>query len=143
MGANPEIAERQTIFFDGVCNLCNSSVNFVIDRDKKEKFTFAALQSDYAKSQLGEAVNLDELESIVLQKNGRTYTRSDAALEIARGLGGGWTFLYGFKLLPRFLRDWAYDLIARNRYRWFGKRESCRMPTPALKARFLDSQDVA
>lgn len=143
MGANPEIEEQQIIFFDGVCNLCNSSVNFVIDRDSREIFAFATLQSQFAKEQLGQTIAPDQLESVVLLKKGRIYTQSDAALEIARGLGGAWSLFYGFKLVPRPIRDWVYRWVARNRYRWFGKLDSCRVPTPELKSRFLDSRDVA
>lgn len=133
-----------TIFFDGVCNLCNSSVNFVIDRDKNRRFSFASLQSEYARSRLaGFDVDPADLESILLLKGEKLYKKSDAALEIARQLSGGWKWLYAFKIVPAFLRDLVYDLIGKNRYRMFGQSDSCRMPTPELKERFLDSYDVA
>ena len=130
--------EKQVIFFDGVCNLCNSSVNFVIDRDKNKVFRYAALQSDYAAEQLGPlGVDLSKLESIVLYKDGKVYDKSSAALNIARQLSGGWSLFYGFIVLPKFLRDFVYNIIARNRYRWFGKKNECRIPTPELRELFV------
>jgi predicted DCC family thiol-disulfide oxidoreductase YuxK len=127
------------ILFDGVCNFCNSSVNFVIDRDQRKKFKFAALQSDIGKKMLS---NLDQgsfgnYDSVILIKNNRIYKKSGAALEICLDLQGFWKLLYVFKILPWFIRDLFYDLIAKNRYRWFGKTEACRLPDPELKDRFL------
>lgn len=124
-----------TILFDGVCNLCNASVNFIIDRDPKGYFRFAALQSDAAKA-LGEAPNGDP-DSIVLLEDGVRYEQSTAALRIARRLSGLWPVLYAGIILPRPLRDLVYRFIARNRYKWFGRRDACRLPSPELKARFL------
>ena len=121
--------------FDGVCNLCNGAVTFIIDRDPDAYFTFAPLQSEMAHDLLGEAA--ERLESIVLVENGKHYTESTAALRIARRLRGPWPLLYGFVVVPKALRDSVYRFIAANRYRWFGKRESCRLPTPELKKRFL------
>lgn len=138
MGTDSEI--NNIIFFDGVCNLCNSSVNFVIDRDPEAKFTFAPLQSDFANDTL-KSTNVDshDLESIIFLSNGKFYSRSRAALEIANKMKGIWPMLYVFIIVPRFVRDFIYNWIAKNRYKWFGKRESCRIPTPELKARFVDS----
>ncbi len=134
--------EDHVILFDGVCNLCNSSVNFIIDRDRAGRFKFAALQSDEAVAYLGITDSLGAndpalLQSVVLYENGRLYTKSTAALRIARHLDGGWPLFYGFIVVPRPIRDAAYDIIARNRYRWFGECDACRLPTPALKQRFL------
>ncbi|MEQ8473306.1 MAG: DCC1-like thiol-disulfide oxidoreductase family protein [Marinoscillum sp.] len=141
MGSTDEVNDH-VILFDGVCNLCNSSVNFIIDRDNGH-FRFASLQSGFAKTQLGlQNSDTGSLDSIVVLKRKCLLYKSDAALEIARHLSGGWKLLYGFKILPKPFRDWFYDLIARNRYRWFGKRDSCRIPTPELKERFLDSGDL-
>lgn len=140
MGANSEIMpqQEQFILFDGVCNLCNSSVNFVIDRDTKNQFKFASLQSEFGQEQvqrLGE--DPGQLNSIVLIEGDRFYRKSTAALRIARRLSGGWPLLFAFVIIPPFLRDMAYDFIAKNRYRWFGKEDTCRIPTPELSHRFL------
>lgn len=127
------------ILFDGVCNFCNSSVNFVIDRDHKKKFKFAALQSDIGKDLLSNLGlnSLGNYDSVILIKNNKVYKKSAAALEICLNLQGFWKWLYVFKVLPWFIRDLFYDLIAKNRYRWFGKTEACRVPEPGLKERFL------
>jgi len=134
MSYNPYI-----ILFDGVCNLCNGSVNFVLDRDKKKKFKFGALQSDIGKELLRKynvqhSVNYD---SVVLIKNNKVYKKSSAALEVAKHLGGIWPALYVFKIIPSFIRDFIYDLISKNRYRIFGRTETCRLPEPGIKERFL------
>ena len=133
MGTNSEI-----VFFDGVCNLCNSSVNFLIDRDPSEKFKFAALQSDLAQEILL-PLNIDpsDLDSFVFYDGEKAFRRSRAALEIARRMRGGWPLLYGFIIIPGFIRDLVYNYVAKNRYKWYGKQDACRGPTPELKARFL------
>src|SRR5262249_11131123 len=117
------------ILFDGVCNLCNSSVDFIIRRDRRARFRFASLQSAPARLLLRE-FGLDDSDpkSIVLIENGRAYCRSTAALRIARRLCGPWPLFYVLIVIPPALRDWIYDLMARNRYRWFGRRETCRVP---------------
>jgi predicted DCC family thiol-disulfide oxidoreductase YuxK len=131
---------ERIIFFDGVCNLCNGAVNFVIDRDKKGRFKLAALQSEEAKPFLkGAGLDKDELSTILLYEDGKMYKKSTAALRIARNLDGLWPLLYVFMIVPRFIRDGVYSWIAKNRYKWFGKKDSCRMPTPDLKARFLST----
>jgi predicted DCC family thiol-disulfide oxidoreductase YuxK len=133
-------APTSVVFFDGVCNLCNGTVQFLIDRDKRELLRFAPLQSEAAKAML-EGRDLDRtresLDSVLLLEGDTLYARSDAALRIARRLSGAWPVLYVLILVPRFLRDAIYDFIARRRYRWFGRTEACRVPTPALRARFL------
>lgn len=129
---------RQIVLFDGVCNLCNGWVNFVIDRDPRGRFAFAPLQSataDELLKQRGYARN--PLESIVLADGARVYDRSSAVLRIVRGLSGLWPLLYGLILIPRPVRDVMYDWVARRRYRWFGREASCRIPTPELRQRFL------
>ncbi|MTI22171.1 DUF393 domain-containing protein [Fulvivirga sp. RKSG066] len=137
MGASAQVA-KDTIFFDGVCNLCNGAINFVIDRDERKKYQFAPLQSEAADKHLP-----DEFKSlntiVLLTKEGRLYKKSRAALEISKYIGGLWFLLYGFVIVPRFIRDGVYDFIATNRYKWFGKRDTCRMPSPELKERFLES----
>ena len=130
------------VLFDGVCNLCNGAVNFIIDHDPEGYFTFAALQSEEAVPRLAEFGRLpDSLaaapDSIVLIEGGRLYERSDAVLRIARRLSGLWPLAYIFVVLPKPLRDALYGWIAANRYRWFGKQDACRIPTPELRARFL------
>ncbi|MPR34111.1 thiol-disulfide oxidoreductase DCC family protein [Salmonirosea aquatica] len=126
------------VYFDGVCNLCNSAVNFLIDRDKKGRLKFASLQSEAGKVVLQRLGLLaQDYDSFILLVNGKPYQKSEAAVEVMKLLGGGWSLLYGFRIIPRAWRDWLYTRIAQNRYRWFGKRTECRLPTPQLRARFL------
>lgn len=126
------------VLFDGVCNLCNSSVQFILKRDKKKKFLFGSLQGE-AGQKLLQQFNLptDNFHSFVLIEGASVYTQSTAALRMARHLKGGWQLLYGFIILPKFLRDGVYKWIATNRYKWFGKRETCRIPTAEERSRFL------
>ncbi|HEX6890201.1 MAG TPA: thiol-disulfide oxidoreductase DCC family protein [Chryseolinea sp.] len=126
------------VLFDGVCNLCNGTVKFIIKRDRSSKFLFASLQSDFGQTQLLR-LGLDptQLHSIIVLENGKFYERSDAALKIASGLARPWPALGMFRVLPRSLRDWVYDLIAKNRYKVFGKQESCMIPTPEMKTKFV------
>ena len=127
------------IFFDGVCNLCNASVRFVIARDPRRYFRFASLQSDAALRILpGRGHDPALLSSVVLLEGGRLYERSTAALRIARHLRGPWPALSLLLVIPRPLRDFAYDRVANNRYRWFGRQDSCMVPTPALRDRFVE-----
>ena len=130
------------IFFDGVCNLCNGFVQFVIRHDPEGRFRFAALQSDAARHLLAAhglppTALAAEPDSVLLLSGGRLYSHSTAVLRIARGLGGGWQLAGVGGLLPRAWRDALYRFVARHRYRWFGRQESCMLPTPALKERFL------
>jgi predicted DCC family thiol-disulfide oxidoreductase YuxK len=126
------------IFFDGFCNLCNGAIQFTITRDHRNIFKFSSLQSDYAK-QLLIPLQIDPLKgnSLVLLEDGKVYERSTAALRIARKLKGLWPLLYGFIIIPTFIRDWFYNYVAKNRYTWFGKRANCWVPTKELKAKFL------
>lgn len=127
------------ILFDGVCNLCNGFVNFVIARDPAGRFRFGPLQSPAAQRLLGSIDSRESWpDSLVFVDNGRIWTRSAAALRVARGLTFPWPLVYVFVVVPRPLRDWIYNRVARNRYRWFGKQAVCMMPTPALRARFID-----
>jgi predicted DCC family thiol-disulfide oxidoreductase YuxK len=130
--------QNYIVLFDGVCNFCNSTVNFIIERDKKNIFQFAPLQESAGKSLLQQyQLDTKDLDSIVLIKNKKAYIKSDAALEIAKDLAGLWKILVVFKIIPTFLRDKVYDFIAANRYRIFGKKESCSIPTPELRAKFI------
>ena len=127
-----------TILFDGVCNFCNASINFIIDRDSKVIFKFAALQSEVGQELLKKfSLKTNDFDSIVAIDCDKVYQKSDAALEIARRMNGIWKIFYAFKFIPAFLRNPVYDLIARNRFRIFGRTDACRIPTPELKARFL------
>ena len=127
-----------TILFDGVCNFCNASINFMIDKDIKGIFKFAALQSEVGQELLKKfRLKTSDFDSIVAIEGDKVYQKSDAALEIARKMDGIWKIFYAFKIIPAFLRNPIYDLIARNRYRFFGRTDACRIPTPELKARFL------
>lgn len=126
------------IFFDGICNLCNGFVQFVINHDPNGQFKFAPLQSAAAEQLLQNLPRAsNQPDSVLLLEDGKLYRESTAALRILRQLNHGWPLLYIFIVLPPFLRDWIYKLIAKNRYRWFGQRESCMLPTPELKSRFL------
>lgn len=138
MAVDSKKNKKMTVLFDGVCNFCNASINFVIDRDKKGIFKFAALQSDIGQEILKKyGLKQTNFDSIILEKEGKIYQKSDAALEIARNMDGLWKVFYIFKIIPSFLRNPVYNLIAKNRYRVFGRTDACRIPTPELKARFL------
>jgi predicted DCC family thiol-disulfide oxidoreductase YuxK len=127
------------ILFDGVCNLCNGFVQFVIAHDPAARFQFAALQSDSARRLLARLDGLGGIpDSVVLVESGRVYTRSSAALRIARGLPFPWSLARALIVVPRPLRDWVYDRVARHRYRWFGRKNVCMMPAPDVRARFLE-----
>jgi len=125
------------VFFDGFCNLCSSSVLFIIKRDSKAQFKFFSLQSldlREIKSKYHVAALPDSL--LLIDRN-RLFVKSSAALRIAKNLDGVWPLFYGFIIVPAPIRDWMYDLIAKNRYKWFGKRNSCMIPTAELEARFI------
>lgn len=131
--------QHPILLFDGVCNLCNQSVQWVLKRDYQAQFRFASLQSPTGKRLLKQYnLNTDALDSVVLIHQNKAYIKSDVPLETARLLGGFWQFAHIFKFVPRFLRDRVYQFIAANRYRWFGKEESCWLPTPKWKNRFLE-----
>lgn len=127
------------ILFDGVCNLCNGTVQFVIKHDPDEYFRFASLQSQAGKGLLKEHDLQRSLNTVILIEGGKFYEKSDAVLKIAGRLRG-WKLLSVFWILPKPIRDFVYDLISRNRYYWFGKRESCMLPTAENKKRFLNEQ---
>jgi len=125
------------LLFDGVCNLCNSYVQFVIERDPKAQFIFAPLQSEVGEEVMKKNdLSTEALSTVMLLKNGRLYTESDVALEVTKELSGLWSVFYVFKIVPGFIRNPIYRWIAKNRYRWFGKKAVCMVPTEALKARF-------
>lgn len=129
---------RPVVFFDGVCNLCNRSVQFIIKHDEAGKFMFASLQSDYAQKELGVAFNPEaRAESLKLLENGKLYVRSSAALRIARRLSGAWSILFVFYIIPAFIRDFFYNLVSKNRYRIWGRTAHCQIPDQHTKERFL------
>ena len=130
---------KQIILFDGVCNLCNGAVQFIIKRDKKDVFRYAALQSDLGKQLMSERnIDASQIDSIILIDPGVAfYIKSDAALEIGKQLSGYGIISSVLLWIPSSVRDIVYDIIARNRYKWYGKKEECMIPTPELKAKFL------
>lgn len=129
------------VLFDGVCNFCNSSVNFIIRRDKEGYFKFAPLQSDVAGELLADKdVDREETDSIILIEEGEVFLYSTAALMIARKLDGNWPLFYAFIYIPAPIRDFFYKQFAKRRYKMFGKKDQCMIPTPAMRARFLNDQ---
>lgn len=136
---NMPLIPDNLVLFDGVCNLCNTSVQFIIERDPKQKFYFSSLQSETGKFLLQKyKIDTQNTDSLVLIQNGKAYIKSTAALRIASQLKGPVKILSILRILPKFLRNLAYDIVAKNRYLWFGKREHCMIPSPALRKRFLD-----
>ncbi len=126
------------ILFDGVCNLCNGAVNFIIEKDKKNVFKFAALQSEIGLKLISKFnIDTSKLDSIILIDDEKYYEKSTAALHISKNLSGVYPLLFGFIIIPKFIRDPVYDYIAKNRYKWFGKKESCMIPTQELRNKFL------
>lgn len=130
-------ANHPLVLFDGVCNLCNSSVNFIIRKDKKALFRFVPSQSEKGKHLIDKHFRNFDLQTVVLIHNDTTYTKSDAFLKIMNKLGGFWKIFSILWIIPRPVRDFFYDLIARNRYRIFGKKDRCMIPSPEIKKRFI------
>jgi predicted DCC family thiol-disulfide oxidoreductase YuxK len=130
---------KKLILFDGVCNLCNASVNYIIKHDKKDVFRFAAIQSDVGQQLIIEHhIDISKTDSILLLSTEKRFSdKSTAALKIASKLGFPINMLIIFIIIPPFIRNWVYDYIAKNRYKWYGKRETCMMPTPEFQAKFL------
>lgn len=130
--------ENAIVLFDGVCNFCNNSVNFIIERDSDNYFKFAPLQTEVA-GELAKKYGIDKenTDSIILIDDGQAHTHSTAALKIARRLDGFWSVFYAFIIVPKFIRDFFYKLFAKYRYKLFGKKDVCMMPTPEIRERFL------
>jgi len=127
------------VLFDGVCKFCNASVNFIIDHDPAGRIRFAALQSEAGQALLRKfRLDTSEFDTLILVEGERFWARSTAALRVAGHLGGPWRYLSALLLMPAFLRDPLYDVLARNRFRWFGRLDACRVPTPEVRARFLE-----
>jgi predicted DCC family thiol-disulfide oxidoreductase YuxK len=130
--------DNPVILFDGVCNLCNKSVQFVIQKDSAAKFRYASLQSEFGQRILQEYhLPADEFNSFILLQDNKIYTRSTGALKMLSQLDG-WKWTRILSIIPKFIRDGVYNLISKSRYRWFGKRDECMIPTPELKSRFFD-----
>ena len=130
--------EGPVILFDGVCNFCNSAVNFTLKRDRNKKILFSPMQSQASQAILLEyQIPADDLSSFIFIDKGKVYTCSTASLKVCRYLNGLWPLCYGAIIVPRFIRDGIYNWIARNRYKWFGVRNECMVPTPEIRSRFL------
>ena len=130
--------ERKIILFDGVCNLCNGFVQFIIKRDQNAIFKFAALQSDFGQAFLkSQNLNQLELKSVILIEGEKIYTQSKAALKITKYLDGAWKFGYAFIIVPPFIRNGFYKIVSKYRYKWFGKKNQCMIPNAEFKNRFL------
>jgi predicted DCC family thiol-disulfide oxidoreductase YuxK len=131
------------LLYDGVCGFCNKSVQLILDHDRRGEMRFAALQSDYGQAVIERHTELRDIDSVVFIEHApdgeRVYVRSDAALKVAAYLGGFWKIFLVARVLPRGLRDYCYDLFARNRYKLFGKYDSCMLPPPEVRSRFLDA----
>ena len=132
------MTNQPIIVFDGVCNFCNGAVNFTIKRDKKSVIKFTALQSETGRQILHQyGLPADDMRSFLFIENGKLYNKSTAALKVCRYLKNLWPLCYGFIIVPAFIRNGIYDWIAKNRYKWFGERQECMIPTPEVRARFL------
>jgi predicted DCC family thiol-disulfide oxidoreductase YuxK len=131
--------DKKIILFDGVCNLCDATVQFIIKHDKEDLFRFVALQSDMGQEIIRHiGIDTSKTDSIILYEPGRAYYyKADAAIKIASSLGGIYRFMGFFSILPKWLSNKVYDYIARNRYKWYGKKDECMIPTPEMKAKFL------
>ncbi|RPD98627.1 thiol-disulfide oxidoreductase DCC family protein [Aureibaculum marinum] len=130
---------KSIILFDGICNLCNNAVQFIIKRDKDNHFLFTSLQSDVAQDILLHfKLKNSDFDSIILIDNGKLFTKSTASLQISKKLDGLWKYLYVLIIIPEFIRDFFYTLLAQNRYKWFGKKETCMIPNKTIKNRFLE-----
>ncbi|QJP35532.1 DUF393 domain-containing protein [Nonlabens sp. Ci31] len=129
---------KDIVLFDGVCNLCNAAILFIIKRDKNDRFRFAPLESEVGKKLLAKyQIDPSKIDSIVLVSGDSAFAKAGAALRISKHLTGLWPLLYSLIIIPSLISDTVYDFIARNRYKWFGKKESCMIPTPELKSKFL------
>ncbi len=132
-----DINNQSIILFDGVCGLCHWAVRFIIKHDPKNRFVFASLQSDEAKAILLKKQVKNNLNTIIFIEKGTIYTKSTAVLKIAKHLNNGLSLPYFFIIIPRFIRDFFYEMVAKNRYLWFGKKEQCSLPLKELQERFL------
>lgn len=129
----------KVVLFDGVCNLCQASVQTLIKLDKKKRLKFASLQSNFGQELLSDLnIEQDNFKTFIYLSNKQIYTRSTAAIQVFSDFGGAWKLVRIFYIIPKFIRNAVYDFVSSNRYKWFGKKDACWIPTPELKARFLD-----
>lgn len=135
---NNQLINENIVFFDGICVFCNKSINLLEDLDKNDKFKFATLQSETAKELLPESLTVGDLKSLVFYKRGNIYIKSNAVIEIIFQLGGLWKIVKIAYIIPKIVRNVFYDLIAKNRYNWFGKTDACRLPNAENKHKYLD-----
>jgi predicted DCC family thiol-disulfide oxidoreductase YuxK len=139
MDSSDPVAGRVLVMFDGVCNLCNGFVQFLIRRDPEARFVFASLQSSFASDQLRRhGLDSQALHSVIVIDNGKMYQRSEAVLRAAGYLPALWPMLKVFWIVPRFIRDGVYNMLAASRYKWFGRQDACTVPDPSLRSRFLE-----
>ncbi len=129
---------KPVIYFDGICNLCTGSVQFLLKHDHRNRFRFASLQGEAGQKMLRENhLPMDQYKTFIVEDGGKIYTRSTAALRVLKLLGGGWSLLYAFMIIPVFIRDAIYHHVSKNRYRWFGKKQTCWLPDTKWNDRFL------
>jgi predicted DCC family thiol-disulfide oxidoreductase YuxK len=130
--------QQPVVLFDGVCNFCDATINFLIRHDSRARFRFAPLQEAAGQALLQQlGLNTSTFDTFLLLEQGRVYQKSTAALRVLRQLPGAWPLLYGFAIVPVFLRDAVYGFIARNRYRWFGRKDACLIPDKSVRGRFV------
>ncbi|WP_121356442.1 thiol-disulfide oxidoreductase DCC family protein [Flavisolibacter nicotianae] len=138
MPSTNAVQQQPVILFDGVCNFCNGTVNFLLKQDKKKRFRFAALQSEAGQALLAQyGLSKENLDTFILVDNGKVYRRSTAALRVGSNLPWYWQWTQAFRIVPPFIRDGVYNFIARNRYKWFGKKKTCMLPAPGMQSRYL------
>ena len=133
-----DVISDKIVLFDGVCNFCNSSVQFIIRHDKSNALKFASLQSNTGQELIAKYNISKDVDSVIFIENGNAFTKSEAALRIADNFGGVWKMMRILKVIPAFISNLFYDIIARNRYKWFGKKETCMIPSPEIRNRFMD-----
>ena len=133
-----DVISDKIVLFDGVCNFCNSSVQFIIRHDKSNALKFASLQSNTGQELIAKYNIPKDVDSVIFIENGNAFIKSEAALRIADNFGGVWKMMRILKVIPAFIRNLFYDIIARNRYKWFGKKETCMIPSPEIRNRFMD-----
>ena len=133
-----DVISDKIVLFDGVCNFCNSSVQFIIRHDKSNALKFASLQSNTGQELIAKYNIPKDVDSVIFIDNGNAFIKSEAALRIADNFGGVWKMMRILKVIPAFIRNLFYDIIARNRYKWFGKKETCMIPSPEIRNRFMD-----
>lgn len=127
------------LFYDGECNFCNQTVQWIIKRNRTNSIYFAPTQGDFAKQLLVDQLKVDDsIDSLIVYKHNKLYIYSEGALQLAKELDGAWKLLVVLKVVPKFIRDWCYKGFAKRRYKWFGHASTCQIPTPEIRKRFID-----